>query len=143
LRCCPRGGGAPEEIRPDAAGAVSPDTVDALVLAGGRCSGLFAGMAGSPVKAMAAVGGTPLLLRVVNALRMTGGVRSICVVGPDPVREILDPSVLWVPESGSALQNVRAGIESLDAGPFRLLIVPCDLAAIESAALEDFLHRAP
>jgi molybdopterin-guanine dinucleotide biosynthesis protein A len=122
--------------------------MDAVVLAGGRISGLYARAAGTEIKALAPLRGSPLLRIVTDALRRTAGIERICVVGPEAVRDVIGAECIWEEETGSALDNVRAGIERLGRvpsgrGESPLLICGSDLPALDPPSLEDFLRRAP
>ena len=119
-------------------------SVDAIILAGGRISGAYARAAGTSVKALAPVGAVPLLQRVLEALRAAETVGRICVVGPECLRPLGAPGVVWQSESGTALANLRAGLERLGVdGSDRVLICASDLPFLGAASLNDFLRRAP
>jgi molybdopterin-guanine dinucleotide biosynthesis protein A len=121
--------------------------VDSVVLAGGRVSGLFAWAAGTQVKALAPVGGVPMLRRVTEAL--LAATERVCVVGPEAVREASAPGCLWEPEGRSAPENALAGVRRLGAeagsegGERRVLLCAVDTPFLSPAALRDFLDRAP
>ena len=153
-----------QEARP----AVEP--VDAVVLAGGRLSGLFAWAAGTRVKALAPVCGVSVVARVLRALQETPGVVRIVVVGPEAVRDALatlppapPPTIdtpqspidnrrspiaspLWVPAGSSALENLCRGLDAVEAGgngTRRVLVCGADTPLLTPLALADFLRRCP
>lgn len=121
--------------------------VDAVVLAGGRVSGFFAREAGTRVKALAPVGGVPMLRRVTEALQVA--TERVCVVGPEEVQEAASPGCLWEAEGRSAPENALAGVRRLaaEAGKGsderRVLLCAVDTPFLSPAALRDFLERAP
>lgn len=119
------------------------EPIDALVLAGGRIEGKYAEAAGTTVKALAHVEGTAVLRRVVDALHATPGMRRVCVVGPDEVQEVLPEGCHWRVETGTALGNLRAGLEHLETDGERLLLCASDLPALAAESLHDFCSRAP
>ena len=117
--------------------------VDAVVLAGGRISGAFARAAGTRVKALAPVGGAPLLSRLAAALRETPELGRVLVVGPEELRSALPDRVDWVPERRSGPDNVLAGLEALPPETGHVLLCASDLPTLTPDALSDFLRRAP
>ncbi|MBI3910401.1 MAG: NTP transferase domain-containing protein [Armatimonadetes bacterium] len=120
------------------------EAIDALVLAGGRISGLFARAAGTTIKALVPVRGSPVIRRVVEALQCASGIDRVCAVGPDAVRDVLGDRCLWQKDTGSAPGNLRAGIERLAGDDTRrILVCASDLPAIDAAFVQDFLQRAP
>ncbi len=96
--------------------------LDAIITAGGdpaRDAELLtyaADVTGRPAprKALIEVGGKTLLAHVVDALRGSGRVRRVVVVGlPEEHRPLLGPDVTFLPDTGSMLGNGRAGVEYL------------------------------
>lgn len=122
-------------------------SVDAVVLAGGRVSGLFARKAGTQVKALVSVGGVPMLRRVTEALLAATG--RVCVVGPEAVREAAAPGCLWEPEGRSAPENALAGVRRLaaeageGAAERKVLLCAVDTPFLSPTALRAFLERSP
>ena len=124
--------------------SAAPEPVDAVVMAGGRITGLYARAAGTPIKALAQVRGVPVVRRVTEALQATPGVARVCVVGAEAVREALPAGSLWQQETDSALGNLLAGVERLgEAGERRVLVCGGDVPALVPEAVADFLRRAP
>jgi hypothetical protein len=113
-------------------------------MAGGRISGEYAHAAGTDVKALAPLGGIPIIRRVAEALRQTRGVGRLCAVGPVAVRDAVADLAAWEPETESAYGNFLAGVRHLGlAGEDRVLLCGTDVAALTPEAVEDFLSRSP
>src|SRR5947207_10192769 len=83
-------------------------------MAGGRISGLYARAAGTSVKALVRVAGTPAVCAIAGALRQAQ-IQPVVAVGPQEVREALRGAAEWTMEAGSALENLEAGLEWLAA----------------------------
>jgi molybdopterin-guanine dinucleotide biosynthesis protein A len=120
------------------------ESIDALVLAGGRIGGPFARAAGTSIKALAPVGGSPVICVVLGALHGSAAINRICVVAPPEAQQIEAGGVLWQDEAGGAIANLRAGLDTL--GPRRadrVLLCAADLPAITAPSVDDFIDRAP
>jgi len=93
----------------------APLKVDAILPAGGRITGVFAQETGTSVKALISPGGPTVLERTLDALRATGHVGRIVVVGPDEVAS--HPAAcaadVVLPESISGPANIFGGLEWL------------------------------
>lgn len=111
----------------------------AIVMAGGEPEPRLA--PGLPNKAFLTLGGQPLVVRVLAALRACAAVDRIVVVGPtEPLRALVGPGVEVVPEQGSMMRNVEAAIGEVGAtGP--VLAVASDLPLLTGRVLDDFLGR--
>jgi GTP:adenosylcobinamide-phosphate guanylyltransferase len=116
--------------------------VNAVVTAGGRVDAAYAAAAGTPVKALAAVRGETMLVRIVDALRDAGATR-IAVVGGDEVRLACESRVdAVIPERPSGGENVLAALRAWsDDAP--LLYATSDMPYASSTAVADFVRRAP
>jgi GTP:adenosylcobinamide-phosphate guanylyltransferase len=117
--------------------------VKAVVTAGGLAGGTFSTAAGTPVKALAAVHGTPMLESVILALREAGADRIALIAGP----EVRERYALRVEQAIDASPSGGANIvRALSAWPEdgdALLYATCDLPYITGAAIADFVARAP
>jgi molybdopterin-guanine dinucleotide biosynthesis protein A len=122
---------------------MSSEPYNAIILAGGRISGMYARAAGTTIKGLVPVGGTPVVRRVVEALRRAACIERVCVVGPEAVRNAAGEGCLWQAETATALENLEAGIERLGGGGRRLLVCGTDVPAMDAGAVQDFLCRAP
>jgi molybdopterin-guanine dinucleotide biosynthesis protein A len=124
--------------------------VDAILPAGGRISGDFAAEAGAEVKALISLNGRTVLERTIAALRGTGRVGRIVVIGPEevsahPAAQVADAAL---PEGGqSSPANILRGLEWLrnarGGHPDRVLIVTTDLPFITPEAITSFLDACP
>jgi len=126
-------------------------TVDVILPAGGRISGSFAAAAGTGVKALIPVGGRTVLERTLAALRGTGRVGRIVVIGPAEVaaHPAARAADAVLPEGGSTgPANIVRGIEWLrDASggrhAERVLVVTTDLPFLTPEAINSFLDACP
>ncbi|MFN3651633.1 MAG: nucleotidyltransferase family protein [Armatimonadota bacterium] len=120
--------------------------IDAVVLAGGelereRFQGLTAAV---DAKAEIPILGRPMVEWTVRALRETGAVDRIVVVGPASLSagELRALGVDLIPERGGLAPNVRTGLEALSGSP-RVLVLSADLPLVSREALLDLLEHAP
>ncbi|HEX6970674.1 MAG TPA: nucleotidyltransferase family protein [Limnochordia bacterium] len=121
----------------------SPDTrVDAIVLAGAENDGKLRRASPCAHEALIEIGGKPMVAYVIAALRESGRVRRIVVVGPDPElgRAIAGLGVEFVPCGQRMVENLRIGIQHLSPGR-QVLIVTSDIPLLTAAAVIDFLDR--
>jgi hypothetical protein len=87
------------------------------------------------------MGGRPLVVRVVDALRASAEVDRVVVVGPvAPLREILGQGTDVVPEQGSMMANVEAALASLGAVS-QVMAVAADLPLLTPGVVSGFLDR--
>jgi GTP:adenosylcobinamide-phosphate guanylyltransferase len=122
----------------------------AIVLAGSRepAADPVARAAGVPVKALARVGGEPMLARVLDALAASGRVeRSAVLVDaatlrlppPDLVRLLERADVLSLPAAASPSLSVLAAIDRLGEERFPFLVTTADHPLLTAAMIRDFL----
>jgi GTP:adenosylcobinamide-phosphate guanylyltransferase len=111
----------------------------AIVMAGG---GPEPGLApGLPNKAFLTLGGRPLIVHVLAALRSCAAVERIVVVGPtEPLAALVGPDVELVPEQGTMMHNVEAAMGKVE-GAGHVLAVASDLPLLTGRVLDDFLGR--
>jgi GTP:adenosylcobinamide-phosphate guanylyltransferase len=116
-----------------------------LVLAGSRhgATDPMAVAAHVSHKALLPVGGTPMLLRVIRALRATPAVGRIVVSSERT--DLLDgfpesAEILSIRAESSPSRSVAAALETFGAP---LLVTTADHALLSPAILADFLSRAP
>jgi len=112
----------------------------AVVTAGGRIDGEFAREAGTDLKALAPVGGRPVIAHVIDALRASGRVSHVFVVGPKARLGAVDTGADEVLEEGATgPENFRRGLERCaevrggDDGP--ALLCATDLAFLSPEAV--------
>ena len=114
--------------------------MDAVITAGGRVDGQLARSMGTPIKALAPVGGSSMLDRTIAALRGVG-VERIAVVGGDEVRRALPPGIRGIDEAPSGSENLRRALSAW--GPTnRLLYMTSDMPFLNAAALQTFIDAA-
>lgn len=119
----------------------------AVVTAGGRLKPEVAAVTGTDIKALAPVGGVPLLVRVVRVLRACPDVGRIVVVGPKQelqrvACEAGADDVLEETPTGPG--NVQAGLAHVraEAGEHRVLLSASDVPFLTPDVLETFLGEA-
>jgi CTP:molybdopterin cytidylyltransferase MocA len=125
--------------------------VDAILPAGGRITGAFAREAGEEIKALISFGGRTILERTVDALRATGRIGRIVVIGPDAIAS--HPAACGadavLPEGGpSSPANILRGLGWLREArgghlPDRVLVVTTDLPFLTAQAIVAFLDACP
>jgi len=106
------------------------DDLAAIVLAGGRARRL-----GGDMKPARVVGGTPLLVRVLEAVRGAG---SRVVVGPDELDGLLPAGVLRTleePPGAGPVAAIAAGLAVLPARPDVVAVLGGDLPFVDEATL--------
>lgn len=109
---------------------------DAIVLAGGGPEpGLDPAL---PNKAFLEIAGRPLLAYVLAALRSSGGIGRVAVVGPAEAIRAVAPDVMVVPEGGGITENIVRAAEALGS-PDPILVVASDIPLLTAGAVEAFL----
>jgi GTP:adenosylcobinamide-phosphate guanylyltransferase len=122
--------------------------LDAVITAGGdpaRDADLLACAQGAPVKAMIQHRGKTFLEYVVAALQGTERVRRIAVVGlPGEHRLDLGPDIVYLPDSGSMIDNAEAGIAYLASSvdcPERIVLASSDIPLVTPAIVNDVVDQ--
>lgn len=118
----------------------------AVVLGGGDPGDPFAAAHGVPVKALIPVGGVPMALHVLRALRASGRVARVAYVGPTIPN--MDPLIdERVTDHGTLLGNLEAGVEALKAAGLlpgeRVLVATADIPLVTPEQLAEVLDAAP
>ncbi|MEW6421722.1 MAG: nucleotidyltransferase family protein [Deinococcota bacterium] len=118
----------------------------AVVLGGGDPGDPFAAAHGVPVKALIPVGGVPMALHVLRALRASGRVARVAYVGP--TIPDMDPLIdERVTDHGTLLGNLEAGVEALKAAGLlpgeRVLVATADIPLVTPEQLAEVLDAAP
>ncbi|GAB4457546.1 MAG: nucleotidyltransferase family protein [Armatimonadaceae bacterium] len=126
--------------------------IPAIVTAGGPVGGDLAAQAGTDLKALLPIGGEPLLVHVLQALRHAPGVGSITVIGPKSRIETVarDAGAERVIEAGrDGDENLMIGLEALsaargaDSAPGQpVLFAASDLPFLDTEATTEFLNAA-
>lgn len=118
----------------------------AVVLGGGDPGDPFAAAHGVAVKALIPVGGEPMAVHVLRALRGSGRVSRVAYVGPTTpaLDELIDERVT---DHGTLLSNLEAGVEALSQAGLtsgeRVLVVTADIPLLGPGQLAEVLAAAP
>ena len=115
---------------------------DAIVLAGGGKSEPLAHRQGVSNKAFICIHGRPMLGYVIDALAASPSVKRIIVVGPRGELAGLHEEgydFFPVPERGSMLENVTAGLQAVN-GVAPCLVLTGDIPLVDGEAIERFLE---
>jgi len=122
----------------------------ALVPAGDRRAGdPVAKISGVSSKALAPLAGTPMIIRVLNALHSTGRIDTIVLCGPDrdavescpPLQDFISrEDVSRIPAGDSLSDSIQAGLAGIEAGAL-VLIATADHALLDAEMLNYFLDR--
>jgi molybdopterin-guanine dinucleotide biosynthesis protein A len=120
----------------------------ALITAGGRLSPELAAVCGTTVKALARLDESSFIERVMGALRDSGRVSVIAIVGP--VGELRAAGVsadVWVEEGATGPENIHRGIAGLrEAGHLRdeerLLLTATDTVFLHGDTVRDLIGIA-
>lgn len=121
----------------------SAGTVPAVITAGGRLSGALAGAAGTTLKALAPLGGAPLVAHVLAALRGCKGVGPVALVGPARELANVGGADLLLEEGATGPENVQRGLAAVASGEGLVLLCACDTPFVTSEAIRHLLSHAP
>lgn len=132
------------------------DSVPAVITAGGRISGEFATVTGTPIKALIPMEGKPLVQRVLEALRDSGRVAGpVIIVGPERELQsalaaagsggLSNQICYFVPEGQTGPENMVRGLSAIpESGEHDwALLCTCDLPFLTGEALCWLLDNAP
>jgi GTP:adenosylcobinamide-phosphate guanylyltransferase len=131
--------------------SAAPAVFSAVVLAGERAAGdAVARAAGVPCKALAAVGGRPMVLRVADALLAARAVRDVTLAGPPRAALARSPELLARIESGALAWRESGPGPSASAAdalaalpPERpVLLTTADHALLSAELVDTFCERA-
>lgn len=121
--------------------------VDAVVLAGARNDGALKDVSDAPLEALIEIKGKPMLVYVLEALRNSGRVGRIALVGPEQLTDFEQstppdgqPVIGWAGDAGGLVANIEQGLAHL-GGEHPVLIVTSDIPLLTSSALNDFIDR--
>ena len=123
----------------------TPELCDVVIPAGGRIAGEFAQQAGTEIKALIQFDEETILRRTLRALRDSGCVRRIAVVGPEEVLAEARASGadLTLPEGTTGPDNIYRGLDGLSGVSPHLLIVTGDMPFLTAESVRDFLTLCP
>lgn len=123
-------------------------TYDAILPAGGRIDPAFAAAVGLSNKALITFEGMTILERVIAALRASGRIRRIVVIGPPEVLEIpaAQRADIRLEPAETGPDNIYKGLVALTSSsepPEKVLIVNTDLPFLTPAIVQQFLDDCP
>ncbi len=114
--------------------------VDAIVLAGAKNDGKLLEISACEFEALIPINEQPMINYVVTALQETTAVRRIVVVGHAEIRDYIPKDVIWLECGRSLSENIKIGIDYLQA-VHPVLIITSDIPMINKTAIEDFINR--
>lgn len=117
---------------------------DVIVPAGGEIDPNFASVVGTKSKALVRFEGVTVLHRILQALKQSGVVGRIAVIGPHAVISHDDCRCdFHLPERESGPKNIVSGLAALCEGgdPERVLICTSDLVFLTPDAIREFVER--
>lgn len=131
-------------------GAVNTGKVITLVLAGTRGdTDKVAELAGVPTKALAPLAGTPMIMRVLDALQASERVGSIVLCGPNPSAVqscaqlqdcIKQDRISWLPAADDLGDSVQAALAGIDPEA-TVMITTADHALLDVTIIDYFLDK--
>lgn len=121
--------------------------VDAVVLAGAPNQGSLREASEAPLEALIEIDGKPMITYVFKALRESGRIGRVAVVGPEALAPLVEAekaegglAVELAGDGGGLVTNLQRGLDYLNSsGP--VLIVTCDIPLLTAEALNAFLDR--
>ena len=114
---------------------------DVVIPAGGVIDEEYARKIGTPIRALAPLGtaATPVMQRVVDALRGCGRVRKIIGVGDGTVAASVIGVDSWLPAGPSGPLNILRGLAALEDAQAPALVCTSDLPLVTSDAVRLFI----
>lgn len=124
------------------------DKLDAIIPAGGKLDESFARIAGTRSKALIKFEKKTILETTIDALRDSGRIDRIIVVGSS---EVIESSAVAnatdvLPEGGTGPENIFRGLDALMETvkqPERVVITTCDLPFVTGKSVSTFLDLCP
>lgn len=127
------------------------DRFTAVVLAADRTAhDPVAGRTGAACKALAPVGGTPMIIRVLDALEASGMVQAIIICGPpehmlsgcpELEKRIECGRVTWIPNLDSPSRSADSALDRIDPD-VPVLLTTADHALLTPSIVQDFLSES-
>ncbi len=122
------------------------EIVDAILPAGGKLDAEFAAAAGTNVKALIKVNGKTFLDVAIEAVRGSGKIRNLIVIGGEEVQEHCKTlGVDAIAEANTGPENMFNGLDALcqaSPPPDRVILVMTDLPLLQSEHLDWVLENA-
>ena len=112
--------------------------LNVVVLAGGKNSPEMEAATGVQNRALTPLGPKTMLARVIEALRASGSVGRVFVVGDVPP----DAEYEQIAPGASLIENLMAGLEAAGPAPDGVLVATSDIPFLTPEAVDDFLRRA-
>jgi len=122
--------------------------LDVIIPAGGSLDDEFARVVGTHAKGLVHFDGRTILDTTIEALRLSGRVNRIVVVGSEELRSHTDAggADILVDEGRTGPENIYRGVDALletkDA-PERVMICTCDLPFMNSKNVQTFVDACP
>lgn len=127
----------------------NPSQFVAIVLAGDRTDADPVALeAGTPCKAIAPVGGRPMVMRVIDALQESSRVSSIILCGPqesalqacpDLSDRIAMENIRWLPSQDSPSKSVETGLSQIESSQ-PVLVTTADHALLSPEIVTHFIE---
>ncbi|SEL36259.1 nucleotidyltransferase family protein [Nitrosovibrio tenuis] len=127
------------------------DQFTAIVLAADRTAhDPIASKTGVACKAIAPVGGTPMIIRVLDALEASGMVRKIVVCGPpkhvlsdcpELEKRIESGRIIWIPNLDSPSRSANSALSGIDRDA-PVLLTTADHALLTPSIVQYFLSKS-
>jgi CTP:molybdopterin cytidylyltransferase MocA len=122
-----------------------PDSVEAVLLAGGKFDDLPPGEPIPKGKGLLPVGGLPMAARALRALKASPSVSRVIMVSPVGREELSDPC--WdaldevVPAGERLIDSFKAGLEAVRDPLSPALVAAGDLPLLTAESVTDFIER--
>lgn len=112
----------------------------AVVTAGGRVDGAFAAAIGTPIKALAPLGGAVMIDAVLTAIAQAG-IEHVAVVADAALAPVVAARARLVAAASDGATNVARALDAWPDGD-DLLYATSDLPFVTGTAVRDFLERS-
>src|SRR5688572_19065790 len=122
--------------------------IDVVIPAGGRLDDQFARVVNTPSKALIRFDGKTILESTIEALKGSGRVGRIVLVGSQDVRDHTDAKMAdaLLPEGETGPENIFRGVDYLledKNPPDRVMICTCDLPFLSAKVIQRFVDSCP
>lgn len=122
-------------------------TFDAIVPAGGTIDSEFAAKVGTDQKALIEFNRKSMLETTLRALRESGVIRNVVVVGSKDVQtKAANFAAIGLDSGNTGPENIFKGLDKLkeiDANLDKALIVTCDLPFIDADTIRNYVNLCP
>lgn len=122
-------------------------TYDAILPAGGELDADFAAKVGTKNKALIKFGDETILEHTIRALRDSGRVRQIAVIGPQEVHDAVQGQAdVLLPVGATGPDNIIRGLEALAAQPdppHKVVVCTTDLPFLTGELIARFMESCP